>query len=84
MNISPDLMMRARSPAADTEDLALSFVEEEVGRFDWVNNWQTLRKTADMRQRVQEWLSALRVEHSPDEIVSYLDRLVVERSGKWI
>lgn len=77
-------MFRTKSPATDTEDLALLFMEEEVGRFDWANNWPKLKQTTDVRQRVQDWLNALQVEHSPDEIVSYLDRLVAERSGKWL
>jgi len=77
-------MFRTRSPAPDTEDLALSFMEEEVGRFDWMNNWPKIKATGTARQRVQDWLSALQIEHSPDEIVSYLDKIVAERSGKWL
>jgi hypothetical protein len=71
-------------PAVDTEDLALSFIEEEVGRFDWVNNWPKIKESGNARWRVQNWLDALGVEHSADEIVSYLDKLVAERTGRWL
>lgn len=77
-------MYRTKSPSEATEDLALSFIEEEVGRFDWIANWPKFKQTTDARQRVQDWLNALRIEHDPDEIIAYLDRLVAERSGKWL
>jgi len=83
MNMTPDLVFRTKSPP-DTEDLALTFMEEEIGRFDWVNNWPKIKEQGTARQRVQDWLSALQVEHNPDEIVSYLDKLLAERSGKWL
>lgn len=84
MNVTPDLIFRTKSRPVDTEDLALLFMEEEVGRFDWVNNWPKLKQTTDVRQRVQDWLNALQIEHNPDEIISYLDRLIAERSGRWL
>lgn len=73
-----------RTKSLDTEDLALTFMEEEVGRFDWRGNWEKLKSGGTARQRVQDWLSAMQVEHNPDEIVFYLDRLLTERSGKWM
>jgi len=76
-------MFRTKSPP-DTEDLALSFMEEEVGRFDWANNWAKLKESGGARQRVQNWLSALQIEHDPDEIVSFLDGLTAARSGRWL
>lgn len=83
MNITPDLIHRTRQ-SWDTEDLALLFIEEEVGRFDWKNNWPKVKESGDIRQRVANWLSALQIEHDPDEIVSHLDKLVAERSGRWL
>lgn len=81
--MAPEQMFRTRSPA-DTEDLALLFMEEEVGRFDWANNWPKIKATGNARNRVQNWLNALQVEHNPDDIISYLDRMVAERSGRWL
>lgn len=81
--MTPDLMFRTKS-LPDTEDLALSFMEEEIGRFDWLNNWAKIKESGTARQRVQDWLSALRIEHDPDEIVSFLDGITAERSGRWL
>lgn len=83
MNVSPELMFRTK-PAVDTEDLALSFMEEEVGRFDWSANWKKIKESGAARQRIQDWLAAMRIEHNPDEIVTYLDRLTDERKGRWL
>ena len=77
-------MFRTKSPAVDTEDLAFLFMEEEVGRHDWQNNWPKFKQTTDARQRVQDWLRAMQIEHNPDEIISCLDRLVAARSGRWL
>ena len=82
MNVPTELILRTKSPP-DTEDLALTFMEEEVGRFDWRNNWPKIKERG-ARQKVQDWLSAIHVEHSPDEIVSYLDQLYDGRSGRWL
>ena len=83
MNVPTELIRRTRQQW-DTEDLALLYVEEEVGRFDWRNNLPKIKATGTLRQRVQNWLAALQVEHNPDEIVSYLDKMLAERSGKWM
>lgn len=66
------------------EDLALSFMEEEVGRFDWANNWEKIKQDSNVVQRVQEWLNALQIEHDPQEIVSYLDQMTADRVGRWL
>lgn len=76
-------MVRTKRPV-DTEDLALSFMEEEVGRFDWANNWAKIKGSGAARQKIQDWLDALQIEHDPDEIASYLDRLTSERAGRWL
>lgn len=83
MNVPTELIVRTKS-SPDTEDLALTFIEEEVGRFDWKNNWPKIKEQGTARQRVQDWLNAIQVEHNADEIVSYLDKMVAGRSGRWV
>lgn len=68
----------------DTEDLALLFVEEEVGRFDWRNNWPKIRAAGVARQRIEAWLKAFGSDHDPEKIVEYLDHMVHEKSGRWL
>jgi len=76
-------MFRTKS-GAETADLALTFMEEEVGRFDWNANWTVLKNKGVARQKVADWLADLRVEHDPDAIVTYLDQMQQERSGRWL
>jgi hypothetical protein len=83
MNVTPELMFRTKS-SPDTEDLALSFMEEEVGRFDWAANWAKIKESGAARQKIQDWLTALRIEHDPEEIASYLDKLTADRTGRWL
>lgn len=69
---------------ADVEDLALTFVEEELGRYDWRNNWQRAKQAGNLRQRIIDWLNLIGTRHvDPDEIIDVVDRLVVERAGRW-
>lgn len=82
-NVTPDLIQRTRR-SWDTEDLALLYMEEEVGRFDWAANWAKIKESGAARQKIQDWLTALRIEHDPDEIASYLDRLTTDRTGRWL
>lgn len=83
MNVAPELIRRTRR-GWDSEDLALEFIENEVGRFDWSGNWAKIKESGTARQKIQDWLVALQVEHDPDEIVSYLDKLTAERTGRWL
>lgn len=82
MNDAPSLMFRAKS-SLDTEDAALHFVEEELGRFDAKNNWDTLKAKGQTESRIRAFLEALRLDNDPAEIIAYLDRFFAERSGHW-
>lgn len=83
MNVPTELVKRT-GQRWDTQDLALLYMEEEVGRHDWSNNWPKVKATGNVRDRVQAWLDDLHVDHSPDEIIEYLDKLVAERAGSWL
>lgn len=90
MNVAPELMFRSKGQdlvisGLDAEDLAFVFMEEEIGRFDWKGNWQKIKESGTARQRVEDWLAAMGVEgQNPDEIVSVLDQVASERSGRWL
>ncbi len=63
------------------EDLALTFVEHDLGRFDFAGNWD--RQTAK-HERVASWLTAQGEDETlANEIVSFLDGLR-KRNMKWI
>lgn len=37
-------------------DLALDFIEEEVGRHDWIVNWCKFKQKYDATEKIREWL----------------------------
>ena len=67
----------------DTEDAALHFVEEELGRFDAKNNWETLKAKGQAESRIRNFLEALSLDNSPSEIVSFLDHFFANQAGHW-
>lgn len=82
MNVAPELMFRAKS-SLDTEDAALHFVEEELGRFDAKNNWETIKAKGQAEKRIRDFLESMRLDNSPAEIIAFLDRFFAERPGRW-
>ena len=68
---------------AETEDLALLFIEAEVGRFDWRQNWSRIRAAGVAKHRLKTWLKAIASPHDPEKIIEFLDKMVRERSGRW-
>lgn len=69
--------------SVDTEDAALHFVEEELGRFDAKNNWEQLKAKGQAETRIRSFLEALKLDNNPAEIMSFLDRFFTERPGRW-
>jgi hypothetical protein len=83
MDVPVELIRRTKG-RADVEDLALTFKEEELGRFDWNNNWQKIKADGTARGRIGRWLEALQIDASPEDIMAYLDRTAAERPGQWL
>lgn len=86
MNVPPQ-NFKARGSHDDVEDLAADFMEQEVGRFDWKNNWPKVKEKHPtpeaLRARVQAWLQHMEIDHDPQGIIDYLDSMVEKRHGFW-
>lgn len=69
-----------------TADLAADYVEGEIGRHDWMHNWQQHKGRAgnELRERVAAWLRHYEVDHDPDSIVKYIEDELMQRPGKWL
>jgi hypothetical protein len=78
--VTPELIFRTRKNF-NTEDLALLFMEEEVGRFDWKNNWEIVKQSGEARQRIENWLMTLGIQADSAEIIAFLDNL--KQTGRW-
>lgn len=67
----------------DTEDLALTFIETEVGRHDWARNWCQIRDSGTAIQRIQRWLDVMQIDHDPKLIEQHLNDLCRYLKGAW-
>lgn len=72
-----------RRQLLDTEDAALHFVEEELGRFDAANNWKTIKSQGQAQRRIQDFLNRLNLGNNVQEITEFLDRFFMDRPGRW-
>lgn len=69
-----------------TQDLALEYIEDEVGRIDWAHNWPQHKKLHgdSLKEKVAAWLSSYDIAHDPQSIIDYIDNDLMKRSGKWL
>lgn len=85
--MEPSVIYRPGQHPQDTEDLAFEFMEQEVGRLDWRNNWPKWKANLGgddvIRRKVQAWLDYLGIEYDPGLIVAFLDDMVKNRNGNW-
>lgn len=74
------------SPVLNTHDLALDYMEGEVGRHDWKRNWSDHRKRHGdkLREKVAAWLKHYEIDHDPQGIIDYIDGDLSSRDGKWL
>jgi hypothetical protein len=68
----------------EIEDIACSFIEEEIGHYDWRHNWLVTKSAGTARNRVEQWLKSVNSTLNPDDLVRYLDTLASSRCGRWI
>ena len=77
-DIAPELVRRTRQ-TVDVGDLASTFVENEIGPFDWKKNWEQAKGRGNMQQRLINWLSTMNVDANPDEVIAAIDQF----EGHW-
>lgn len=78
-----DPILSFRSKSFDVEDMALAFVEEELGRHDWKNNWRTAKVAGTALPRIRSWLRSLGYEAEPQEVFNAIKNLYLDRTGRW-
>lgn len=66
------------------EEVAADFIENEVGRFDWINNWAKFKEKHDAFVKVRQYLATHRINASPEEVISEIERMVKFNPGKWV
>lgn len=80
--MEPALHYKQRISEAD--DLAADFIENEIGRHDWMNNWTVWKdKHPDYRERIRTWLEKLGENLPPEDLIQAIDRMKILVPGKW-
>lgn len=64
-------------------DIAADFIENEVGRFDWINNWNVISEREDPVERVQQYLDNYAIVADARKVVEYINWLALENPGRW-
>lgn len=87
--LPPDLPTAVRAEPLDpkwaTQDIALEYIEGEVGRHDWEHNWQDHKtKNQNLRERIAAWLQHYEIDHDPQAIIDYIDNELLMHPGKWL
>jgi len=67
----------------DTAEIAADFIENEVGRFDWTNNWAVIKAREDPVAKVQSYLDAYGLVADARKIVDAVDQMAAENPGRW-
>ena len=64
-------------------DLALDYVEHEVGPNKFVDNWGRIKKSRDPVHHIKQWLRRTKTPGNAAEIVSILDELA-SKGTTWL
>lgn len=80
--MNPLLQFKSRH-ILEMEDVALDFIENEVGRHDWAKNWDVYRAKPGLRERIAAWLANAGYEAEPEAVEKAIDQLILTRPGRW-
>lgn len=66
------------------EDLAATFVEEVVGRYDWSTNWEYLKRAGIAEEKLRDWLTYYRIDGDRSKIFNHIEQLASKHRGaRW-
>jgi hypothetical protein len=87
---SPDLAVAAQAivevlldDEVSVTDIAADFIEDEVGHYDWINNWNVVRSRTDPVQMVQEYLDRYGLVADAQAVVNVIDGMAKNNPGRW-
>lgn len=68
------------------DDLVPDFIENEVGAYDWKNNWDVLKERVDVQEVAKAWLRRIGASYlDAGELVRRLDAMSGAHSARsWI
>jgi hypothetical protein len=68
------------------QDLAVDFVEQELGRLDFHRNWHVFKQKfpdpESRQKRVQDWMDRIGLEGNPKDVLDRIEDLS-QQTGFW-
>jgi len=81
-------MLHYRPGPVELEDLVARFVEEKLGRLDWQFNWPLWKQKQGNDKNsylnvIRTWFHQNGEDVNPEDIANHIERMIVERPGRW-
>lgn len=67
----------------DSTDLALNFIENEIGGNSFVRNWANAKANSNVEELVANWLKAIGATGDAKDIVDVIDSLATSKTS-WL
>jgi hypothetical protein len=68
----------------DTDDLVATFVENELGRHDWMNNWAAWKvKYPNYLDKIRSFFERQGEQVNPEDVCKHIDQMILVRPGRW-
>ena len=67
----------------DSTDIALDFIENEIGGNTFVRNWNAAKKQGDVVKTVANWMSKVGISGDAQKVVDVIDALA-SRGTQWL
>jgi len=67
----------------DSTDLALDFIEHEIGGNSFAKNWKATKQSRNVVEMVANWMRKIGANGNPEQIVKVIDELA-DRGTNWL
>ena len=83
---APEVHRSVYDPRLEVHDFAADYIENEVGRHDFLKNWtRHKQKNGDkLKEKVAAWMNYFNVDHDPQALIDYIDSNLAKRRGPWL
>ena len=82
--MDPTAHFAQRHHQSDMDDLVATFVENELGRHDWLHNWPVWKlKNQDYLSKIRSYFHQLGEDVNLEEVARYIDQMIITRPGRW-
>ena len=67
----------------DSTDLALDFIENEIGGNSFVKNWKAAKQAKNVVEMIANWMEKIGATGDPQQVAKVIDELA-DRGTRWL